>query len=267
MSPTIQTAYRLVLVGCGCLMVGLMVACGSIVGPTAMESTLQAQNFDLSTQLALVRSTATVEMARMLVTVDVLSTESRELNAQRDRLVATLQGRGTDVGFIQSTLPDGQSLPQGISAELLLGGLTPLPQAQQLGVTPLAGNLTPTPVATPTPPLLTRLLEPTLATGVNNNDCASNSLTTFTADTPEIYIVTRALDLTAGSVVTARWTYEGAIRGQYDITFDFDVSDACIWAYIDQTDFEFTPGNWTVALDVDGYNLVTPIAFTITAPQ
>ena len=109
-----------------------------------MESTLQAQNFDLATQLALVRSTATVEFARMLVTVEVLSTESRELSAQRDRLVATLQGQGTDVGFIQSTLPDGRGLPEGISAELLLSGLTPPPQSTPLGATTLAGNATPT---------------------------------------------------------------------------------------------------------------------------
>ncbi len=260
MSPKRPPAYLPVLIGCSCLMLVLMGACGSIVGPTAMESTLQAQNFDLSTQLALVRSTATVEMARMLVTVEVLSTESRELNAQRDRLVATLQGRGTDVGFIQSTLPDGQGLPEGISADLLLSGLTPLPPATQLGATTLTGNIT------PTPPILTRLLEPTLSNGVNSNDCASTSLTSFSADTPEIYIVARALDLKAGSVVTARWTYEGAVRGQYDIPFDFDVSNACIWAYIDQSDFEFTPGNWTVALDVDGYNLVAALPFSITAP-
>ncbi|MFZ4826048.1 MAG: hypothetical protein ACOYLB_01710 [Phototrophicaceae bacterium] len=266
MSPKRPPAYLPVLIGCSCLMLVLMGACGSIVGPTAMESTLQAQNFDLSTQLALVRSTATVEMARMLVTVEVLSTESRELNAQRDRLVATLQGRGTDVGFIQSTLPDGQGLPEGISADLLLSGLTPLPATTQLGATTLTGNITPTPAVTPTPPILTRLLEPTLSNGVNSNDCASTSLTSFSADTPEIYIVARALDLKAGSVVTARWTYEGAVRGQYDIPFDFDVSNACIWAYIDQSDFEFTPGNWTVALDVDGYNLVAALPFSITAP-
>lgn len=259
----------------------LLSACGGIVGPTAQEATLQARNDELGTQLADVRQTATVEMDRMMVTLEHAATEVRSVGFQRDALRATLIARGTDAGFVDVTIPGaGEGLPPGIDSGSLLP--TPAPGAAAPPVTPpgaedpnagSVGNpaavIDPNQVAqaTTTPAAPTtgaRLVEPVLATGVLSNDCAADNVTTFAPTIPEIYVVATAVDFPAGTTITARWSREGTVQGSYDIPFSFEIQQACVWAFIDQTDFPFTPGSWTVELLVNGAPGVGPLAFTIT---
>ncbi|MEO0561971.1 MAG: hypothetical protein AAF125_07655 [Chloroflexota bacterium] len=256
------------------LLATLLSACGGIVGPTAQEMTLQARNGELSSQLDALRQTATVEMDRMMVTVEYSSTEVRAVAFQRDALRATLVARGTDPGFIDVTSPQsGNGLPPGIDTTSLLP--TPAPGiAAAPAVTPpgaVAANpaLSPDQLAavTPTPVLDTnapRLIDPVLATGVTNNDCAANNATTFPSTASEIYAVATAQNFPAGTTVSAIWAFEGIEQGRYDIPFDFAIQDACIWAFIDQSDFPFTPGNWTVQMLINGNPAVGPLSFTIT---
>lgn len=249
--------------------------CGSVLGPTDAEMTLQAQNQDLSTQIADLRQTATVEVDRMMITVEHAATEVRSVAFQRDALRATLIARGTDPGFLDVTGPVGATLPDGISAENLLPQATAIgavPAVTPVGAAPVAidpAAIAAAPVeavstATPPPAQGPRLTNATLATGVGSNDCALNSLTTFETTTPEIYIVATAQDFPAGTVMTARWALEGQVMGSYDIPFSFEIQNACVWAYIDQSDFPFTPGNWTVELLVNQLPSVGPLPFTIT---
>jgi hypothetical protein len=248
-----------------CLALGLS-ACAGIVGPTAPEQTLQAQNYDLSTQIFDLRQTATVEMDRIQITVEYASTEMRSVAFQRDALRATLIARGTDSGFIDVTAPDGNSdLPPGIDPANLLptpGAGDAAPPITPPGATPPPADPNVAPTAAPaTGP---RLVDPVLARGVNDNDCAINSQTSFANTTPAIYVVATALDFPTGTTVTAQWSREGTVQGSYDIPFDFEINNACIWAFIDQTDFAFTPGNWSVQLLVNGSPSVGPLPFTIT---
>jgi hypothetical protein len=259
----------------------LISACGGIVGPTAQEATLQARNNDLGTQIADLRQTATVEMDRMMVTVEHSETEVRSVAFQRDALRATLIARGTDAGFVDVTIPqDGAGLPPGIDTGSLL--LTPAPGAAAPPVTPPgagdpnasgvgdpAAVLDPNQVEQGTPTAVApttgaRLVDPVLATGVLNNDCAANNFTTFDSTTEAIYVVATAVDFPVGTTVTASWSREGTVQGSYDIPFDFAIQQACVWAFIDQSDFPFTPGNWTVEILVNGQPSVGPVAFTIT---
>jgi len=261
---------RALLLGATAMVVS---ACAGIVGPTAQEMTLQSRNVELSTQISDLRQTATVETNRMMITVEHASTEVRSVGFQRDALRATLIARGTDAGFVDVTAPNSSDdLPDGIDSASLLP--TPGPgSAAPPAVTPAgAGDDatldqsqvaagTATPAAEATGP---RLTDPVLATGVNNNDCAANSQTSFPSSTQEIYIVATALDFPVGTTVTARWSQDGTVLGTYEIPFDFAIDGACIWAFIDQTDFAFTPGNWTVELLVNGSPGLGPIPFTIT---
>ena len=113
----------------------LISACGGIVGPTAQEATLQARNNELGTQIADLRQTATVEMDRMMVTVEHSETEVRSVAFQRDALRATVIARGTDAGFVDVTIPqDGAGLPPGIDTGSLLP--TPAPGVAAPPVTP-----------------------------------------------------------------------------------------------------------------------------------
>ncbi|HEX2907185.1 MAG TPA: hypothetical protein VHO69_10020 [Phototrophicaceae bacterium] len=49
----------------------------------------------------------------------------------------------------------------------------------------------------------------------------------------------------------------------YDFTPDFVIEQNCIWFYIDSSDTDFTPGNWTVQLEMNGQVVGEPVAFTI----
>lgn len=256
------------------LLLGTVTGCGAVLGPTAGEMTLQAQNSELGTQVAYLSSTATVEVDRMMVTVEHASTEVRAVAIQRDRLRATLQARGTDVEFLDLTQPQIDDLPDGISPDQLLGANDGVNPAVAPPVTPPGADVVPpapggadaaagTPVPDAAPGGL-QVLNPTLTTGVDSNDCAINSQTSFGENTVEIYLVTRAVSFPVGTTVTTRWAREGEVVASFPFTYDFAIDDACIWSFIDQTDVAFTPGNWSVAMDVNGQPTVGPISFTIT---
>lgn len=248
----------------------LLTGCGSIIGPTAAEETLQAQNYALSTQITDLRSTATVEADRMMITVEHAATEVRAVALQRDALRATMIARGTDPGFLDVTEPEG--LPDGISANDLLNGSTgSAPQVAAPPVTPPGGGtgIDPSqvqpgiPTITPAPQTGARLTNPALTTSVGSDDCATDNVNTFQDTTSAIYIVATAVDFPAGTTMTARWTFGGNVMGSYDIPFDFAIDNACVWAFIDQTDFQFTPGTWTVELLVNNQPSIGPITFSI----
>ena len=247
----------------------LLTGCGSIIGPTAAEETLQAQNYTLSTQITDLRATATVETDRMMITVEHAATEVRAVSLQRDALRATMIARGTDPGFLDVTEPDG--LPDGISADQLLGNNGTAPVAAP-PVTPPGGNTTGIdtsqgqqiiPTITPAPQSGARLTNPTLASGVGSDDCAIDNVNSFQDTAPAIYVVATAVDFPANTTITARWSFGGNVMGSYDIPFDFAIENACVWAFIDQTDFDFSPGTWTVELLINGQPAVGSLTFTI----
>lgn len=249
-------------------------ACGAVLGPTAQEATLQARNNELSTQISDLRATATVEVDRMMITVEHAQTEVNSVAQQRDGMRATQIARGTDATFFDANIPSQSDLPVGITPEgLIQPNLTGTEIQAAPPVTPPGGGLAVTPAAggqqgigTPTPPPQTgpRLTNPMLTTAVGNDDCAVNTSTSFPDTTPEIYIVANAVEFPANTTVTTTWTREGEVMDSYDYTYDFAIENACIWSFIDQTDFTFTPGNWTVQLQLSTGGGVGPISFTVT---
>jgi hypothetical protein len=109
------------------------------------------------------------------------------------------------------------------------------------------------------PPRLSNIVT---AEAVDDNDCAVNPTSSFTTTTEQIYVVAVAAGLQPGStVVTSRWRQEGAEV----VTFDFnpEFSEGCMWFFIDQTDIAFTPGNWSVELEINGGLVGAPLPFTI----
>lgn len=258
------------------LLLSLLVSgCGAVLGPTDAEMTLQSQNDNLSTQIADLRSTATVDIDRMMVTVEHASTEVRAVAVQRDFLRATLIARSEDPAAVDAAIAGLSNLPAGIDPASLLPQqgqpIQPAPQVTPLGAGAPIGTPTLDPSllvdVTPTPASGARLVSPVLTTGVDGNDCALNSTTAFTTTTPEIYIVATAQEFPAGTVMTARWSREGTVLGSYDIPFNFAIPNACVWAFIDQSDFAFDAGNWTVELLINGQPAIAPVAFTISAAQ
>ncbi|MEO1444022.1 MAG: hypothetical protein AAFV33_26725, partial [Chloroflexota bacterium] len=247
-------------------------ACGAIVGPTAQEMTLQAQNNEMSTQIFDLRQTATVEVDRMMITVEHAQTEVSSVQLQRDAMRATSLARGTDPAFFEASIPGGNNLPVGITPEVLIP-VDPNDPAVAPPITPAGAPVQPQgqptqPAPQPTVPLDgPRLSSPTLTTSVGNDDCATASLNTFEAATPEIYIVATAMEFPANTTVTTTWTRDGQVMDSYDFTYDFEIDGACIWSFIDQTDFAFTPGNWAVQLQLSTGGGVGPLPFSITGGE
>ncbi len=247
----------------------LISACGAVLGPTAQEATLIARNDDLGTQISELRTTATVAVDRMMVTVEHAETELSAVQFQRDGMRATQVARGTDASFASVTIPQVDTgLPDGIAPENLIPGdgagqVPPITPPGAPPVDPAAGG--DVPALTPTAPASgTRLENPTLTTQVGSDDCALNGGTSFPDSTPEIYIVANAVEFPAGTTVTTTWTRDGQVIESYDFTYDFVIDNACIWSFIDQSEFTFTPGNWAVQLQVSGGVGVGPVQFSIT---
>ncbi|MDX2160675.1 MAG: hypothetical protein SF162_05055 [bacterium] len=100
---------------------------------------------------------------------------------------------------------------------------------------------------------------------VNETDgCAVGSSTQFVTTDPEIYVTSRAFNITAGTVLSSVWRYEGEIVYEFSFTVNADDDDFCLWFSIDPATVPFTPGGWSVQLSADGTPLDPSVQFTIT---
>ena len=116
---------------------------------------------------------------------------------------------------------------------------------------------------TPTlPPDIPSLSDVVTSTGVRNDDCASNPTNQFESNADSIYVVATAHNIPSGTTLVSRWRRDGSELVVLDFTPDYDIDNACIWFFIDQTDTPFTPGNWDVTLQVGGITAAT-VSFTV----
>ena len=247
----------------------LLSACQFFAPPTG-EQTLVAENKLLGTELASIRATATVDADRMMITLEHAQTEMSHVGGQTEDLSATLIARGSPAVDISRMTPQAAT-----------NFATPDPNLQQqaaLDVTPIA--ITPGSVSSPadgqpqsqTNSVLvvtpigsdqSNLASIVTAPGVGDDDCAMNPTNQFTTGTPEIYVVARARNIVSGDNIISRWYHEGAEMINHPWTPDFDISDACIWFYIDQSEVDFTPGNWEIQMELNGVPIGAPINFAI----
>jgi hypothetical protein len=212
------------------------------------ELTLVAENLDLGTQIADVRATATYAADRLNMTLEYLQTASKDVTERQQLLSGTLAQSGLNPsGVVPVTLtapPLGQLTPDASGAQ---------PQA------------TPPPDAPPDSanagaPTLSNIV---MAEAVGKNDCAVGTVTTFTPNVDRIYVVATASNIQAGTKLNSRWMAEGKEVVAHDFTPDFEIKNACIWFFIDKTDTAFTPGNWSVQLEINGAPAGTPVPFTV----
>jgi hypothetical protein len=243
---------------CSGFIILLLAACS---GPSNVEQTLVAENQSLSTQIADIRATATVAADRLQITQEYVQTEVSHVDDQNLNLVATLIERGTPTEAIGGITPFTAPNPLPTQpADAVLPALTE--EAVTQNTNPQGTPEASTPASTATvagPPRLSNIVT---AEAVDANDCAVNPTSTFSTGTEQIYVVAVAAALQPGStVVTSRWRQEGTEV----VTFDFspEFGEGCLWFFIDQTDITFTPGNWSVELEINGGLVGAPLPFTI----
>lgn len=237
----------------GLLLILLLSACGS----SEAQQTLVSNHAQAGTQLADLRVSATVLAARAQTTLDF---------AQTDAALAATQSQ-----FLESTLVN-----EGVSAEqlaterarILSGEVTLPPGATPEATASSPAPANPNPAGQPTPTAGSngpRLENPQLATGTDANGCAVGATTQFRTDSREIYVVAIARDIPANSITfEARWFREGQPIGPvYSYRPDYDVTQECVWFFVDPTDFAFEPGSYSVVIDMQGEPAFEPLPFTI----
>ncbi len=231
----------------------LLTACSDGGG----QQTLVAENAMLSTQIVDLRTTATYQADELKQTQEYIETIVPRANRLRDEIASTLQAAGIDVtqaavqanpNFTLATPPPQSSGSSGAQAQqpVIVQGTTIFPSAEpNSGISgPATG-----PTATVGEPMLYNLVT---AEGVGSNDCALSSVTTFSPDTAQIYIVATASNITAGSTLSAQWYLNDTLLIKQDFSPKDDINDNCIWFYAEPVDFPFTPGNYRVDLLING---------------
>lgn len=258
------------------ILVFFLGACG--VDDTRL--TLEANHIAAGTQVADLQVTATVQQARARTTVDAVQTDAALAATQSQFLEATLIALDVPEervatfraqALVSQPTPQPTNSPQPNTTPSLIAAENnsenpPTPTIP--GITPLAPTQNFSAAATPADPDALRLENPAIATGVDDNGCAVDARTQFSTNAQEIYIVARAINLPAGGVTfEARWFREGqAIGPVYSYSPDQAADSLCIWFFVDQTDFTFSPGNYSVVLTINGSNAFDPLSFQITTP-
>ncbi|MDQ7025228.1 MAG: hypothetical protein Q9P01_17970 [Anaerolineae bacterium] len=270
------------------LLTALWLIATIIVGCTNNSSqlTLEANYAQVGTQVDALRVSATVQSARARTTIDFITTRSAAAATQSQFLEATLVTTGfapellanfreqqleaTPTAALTPTLaastsPQDESLTSLSTATPLLETAT----ATLPAVSPFAPVvITASPIATQAPFIVDinvpYLENAVLATGVGADDCALGVTSQFSTSSLEIYIVAEAVNVPAGSVIESRW-FSGSnpVGPIYNFTTDFDIDRACIWFFVDPTDFEFTAGQYSVDLLLNGQAATPRLSFSI----
>lgn len=213
----------------------MLAACES----DAARLTLIAEHDLVGTDIGNLRITATVIAARAQTTLDYVGTQVRFREDQSVFLQSTLIARGTPAAFIAESLPSGAIvLPTATGS--------PIP--------------TPAPLTTEDPvpeELRPRLENVVMTTGVDRLGCPLASTGEFYTDSTEIYAAGIGRNLPAGAIITSRWRRVGEVIAVYDYAPPTAVTQECIWFFIDQTDAPFTPGEWSVTLELGGVEVTT----------
>jgi len=228
----------------------LISACG---GTSGDQQTLQAINAEGATAFFNVAASATVQMDRMQVTVEFMERESLRAEDARNSLIATLEERGIPINLagvnlatpslVPSTTPNAPTNPNAPISTEEVSPFTPTPTASIVGLTSLI-----------------------MSTGVQQDNCPLNNTAQFSPSTPEIYITAVANSLPAGTLLASRWIRNNEELVVYDRTTESAIEQACIWFFVDQTDFLFENGVYSVILEVNGTR-EGEVTFTIAGDQ
>lgn len=240
-------------------------------GPSTAEMTLAVENQVLSTEIAALRATATVEADRMLVTLEHAQTAVSHVNGQTGALQATLMANGQPADLSNIT-PQALMTPTPPPPILDIGPQAPA--VAPIGITPGATigpsganpdnspALVITPIVADTAAPLSNIV---MSEAVGSDDCAIQPTTSFTTQTPQIYVVALARGIGPQDRITSRWSRDGQAVVDYSWSPNFNIEEACIWFYIDQSEIEFTPGNWQVQMELNGQPIGSPATFRIDA--
>lgn len=245
---------------------------------------LAANHAAAGTQVADLRTTATVQSARAQITLDFVGTREGFVATHSNLLQLTLIANGTPETYMQTVqaryineMPTATLTPILPTVETGDGNADPIPPVQFSqsdptppptipGVTPFSMLQTVPPSRTPRPtldPNRPTVSNPQLATSPGDDDCGSGVSRQFTTNTTEIYLTIFVHQSQPNTLFETRWFREDELVGVVGFTPDFAINEACIWLFADQTDFAFEAGNYSVIMDANGQPITDELSFTI----
>lgn len=254
--------------------VALTGGCNFFTQPGDLQ-TESLQNEVAQTQIAAVRATATVNADRLMVTLENAQTAVGSVDLQSTRIASTLIASGmafVDASDITPVVPtQGAGVPGDsdftgpqIANPLLTPGV---PQVNSQGSAQGDSSLvqaTATAIAQPqVDASAPNLINITLSEAVGSDDCAVNPTNRFSASATDIYVVATAHNIQPDTTLSATFLLDGQQVQSYPWTPGFEMDGVCIWFHMPSDEVAFTPGNWSVALTVNGAAVGAPIAFTI----
>jgi len=254
----------------------LLVSACNMFAPPASQQTLQAERDTRGTEVARARETATPQADRLALTMEAAETSVSRAAAQTTRIAATLLALGTpfvDIRFVTpQTLPTIDPINPNIStgSDSNVQPIIPV-QPTIIGQGGAQGNTAidnprPTAViaestADPSAPSLINL---TVTDAVGADDCAIGSMTTFSPQSSGVYLVAQANNLTPNSRLTARWQRDGVEQIYYEWSPGFVIESGCIWFNMPASDVDFSAGNWSVQLELDGQPVGAAVPFFVS---
>ncbi len=120
-----------------------------------------------------------------------------------------------------------------------------------------------TPLGEPTDTNLRNITALVMASSVNDMNCPGQVIYEFPASTASIYVVARAVDIEAGSTISARWSQYGIELTTIGFTTNQDIISECVYVEANPADFAFVPGEYRVDIQIDGEPAGYALDFTI----
>lgn len=246
---------------------------GACASTTPEQQTFIAQNAVRSTAMSDLHVTAAVEAEQRQITLEYLIAVSTQARQRQDQIVSTLNSLGIDASIGMSIITPAirtqapfalENTATAAALASLSGGITRIPPTPDFRTAP--------PDALPTQSLSTATIDInapgltsiTLSTGVDNDNCPIDNVSQFFASTQEIYASAVTRNIQAGSIIGARWFQDGVEAAYYDITAEIDLTGTCIYIFVDQTDFPFTPGSeYSIVWEINGQRFDVPLPFTV----
>jgi len=204
------------------------------------------------------------------------------VEAESTALIATMEAQGTQVAQTAVAAETYIVQMEGINQQLLLTMRAVIPPTQQIVQTsgeviegmnePIGVPSVGTPDGSSSMSLGgsaviggTQFVQISTARGVSEVDgCALDTTTTFMSNESFIYITARAYNISAGAVMSAAWSYNGAVVYALDsFTVEQNDDDFCLWFYIDPASVPFSVGQWSVQLLMNGTPVGQPVNFVI----
>lgn len=233
-------------------------ACSSLTGNTEVA--------DLETQNAQLQGTIQMVGTPMLTIAALEQQATQNVVFQAQMTQSSVQLLAAQATLTVLQLGGGSGLVAQPTLQPQSPVITdPLPPQTSSAADVANSAITPSPAADAANPSGTQFSQTVTATDRDNQDCAVGVTSTFPPATDTIYVFTRINTLTAGSVVGARWTANGALF--FDDTECWiprqNYSNICAYCSIVPDGAVFESGQWIVELTLNGQTL-SQVQFQVT---